>query len=397
MHMMFSKKLAMFMLIFTMFLTFSGVGLVIPIMPSYLKTFGAAGQALGFIIAIMSFAQFIFSPVAGNLSDRHGRKSLIIVGLFINGLSQITMGLSTELWMLYASRFLTGVGSAFIVPPVMAYAADITTKQERGKAMGWIGAAISLGFMIGPGIGGFLSNVSLKFPFYFAGAAAIAAGILSFFILPSVKPVVSEFVTKADNLFKQMARSFKTSYFVLLIVVFVFSFGIANFQSTLTMFLTYKFNYTPSDIAVVMTLGGFVGVIVQGFAINKLFNRFGEMKIILFNLLVAAISLYGLLFVSEYYVILFVTTLFSTATTLIRPAVNTLISKTAGNEQGYAAGMNNAYMSLGSMFGPALAGTLFDWHMNIPFTFGALVLLGCFFLTFIWAKKSADKQQQASL
>ena len=394
--MKFSKKLALFLLMLNMFLTFSGVGLVIPIMPTYLKTFGAAGQALGFIIALMSFAQFIFSPVAGNLSDRHGRKNLIIFGLIVNGLSQIAMGLSTELWMLYLCRFFTGVGSAFIIPPVMAYVADITTKGERGKAMGWIGAAISLGFMIGPGIGGFLSNVSLHFPFYFAGGATIVAAIMSFFILPSVKPVVQALASKGDNLFKQMARSFKTSYFVLLLVVFVFSFGIANFQSTLTMFLTYKFNYTPSDIAIVMTLGGFVGVIIQGFAIEKLFNLFGEMKIILFGLLIAAISLYGILFVSEFYIILLVATIFSTATTLIRPAVNTLISKTAGKEQGYAAGMNNAYMSLGNMIGPALAGTLFDWHMNIPFTFGAIILLGCFFLTFIWTKKTAAKQRQAS-
>ena len=394
--MKFSKKLALFLLMLNIFLTFSGVGLVIPIMPTYLKTFGAAGQALGFIIALMSFAQFIFSPVAGNLSDRHGRKNLIIFGLVVNGLSQIGMGLSTELWMLYLCRFFTGVGSAFIIPPVMAYVADITTKGERGKAMGWIGAAISLGFMIGPGIGGFLSNVSLHFPFYFAGGATIVAAILSFFILPTVKPVVQALASKGDNLFKQMVLSLKTSYFVLLLVVFVFSFGISNFQSTLTMFLTYKFNYTPSDIAIVMTLGGFVGVIIQGFAIERLFNLFGEMKIILFSLLMAAISLYGLLFVSEFYIILLVATIFSTATTLIRPAVNTLISKTAGKEQGYAAGMNNAYMSLGNMIGPALAGTLFDWHMNIPFTFGALILLGCFFLTFIWTKKTAAKQRQAS-
>jgi MFS transporter, DHA1 family, multidrug resistance protein len=394
--MKFSKKLALFLLMLNIFLTFSGVGLVIPIMPTYLKTFGAAGQALGFIIALMSFAQFIFSPVAGNLSDRHGRKNLIIFGLVVNGLSQIGMGLSTELWMLYLCRFFTGVGSAFIIPPVMAYVADITTKAERGKAMGWIGAAISLGFMIGPGIGGFLSNVSLHFPFYFAGGATIVAAILSFFILPTVKPVVQALASKGDNLFKQMARSFKTSYFVLLLVVFVFSFGIANFQSTLTMFLTYKLDYTPNDIAIVMTLGGFVGVIIQGFAIEKLFNLFGEMKIILVGLLVAAISLYGMLFVSEFYIILLIATIFSTATTLIRPAVNTLISKTAGKEQGYAAGMNNAYMSLGNMIGPALAGTLFDWHMNIPFTFGAIILLGCFFLTFIWTKKTAAKQQKAS-
>ena len=363
-------------------------------MPTFLKTFGAAGQVLGFIIAIFAFAQFLFSPLAGNLSDRYGRKNLIIFGLFVNGISQITLGLSTEIWMLFFSRFITGFGTAFIVPPIMAYAADLTTKDERGKAMGFLAAAISLGFMIGPGIGGLLSNVSLHFPFYFGGTAAIFAAILSWIVLPSIKPIIKD-LPKRENLIQQMARSFKTSYFVLLVVVFVFSFGIANFQATLTMFLTYKFNYTPSDIAIVMTAGGFVGVIIQAFALNKLFRIFGEMKIILFGLLLAAFSLYGMLYISGFYIILLVATLFATATALIRPAVNTLISKTAGHEQGYAAGMNNAYMSLGNMIGPALAGTLFDWHKNIPFTFGSIILLACFFITLVWTKKSAAQRQDS--
>ena len=377
---------------FNMFITFNSFGLIIPVMPTYLKTFGAAGQVLGFIIASFAFAQFLFSPIAGNLSDRYGRKYLIIFGLFINGLSQIMFGLSSEIWMLFASRFITGFGTAFIVPPVMAYAADLTTDKDRGKAMGWLGAAISLGFMIGPGIGGFLSNISLHTPFYFGGFGAIFAGILSFMILPTIKPVKTE-QQKRENIIQQIARSFKTSYFVLLIVVFVFTFGIANFQSTLTMFLTYKFHYTPNDIAIVMTVGSAIGVVIQVFAINKLFEVFGEMKIILFGLLLAAFSMYGLLYVRGFYVILLVATLFSIATTLIRPAVNTVISKTAGHEQGYAAGMNNAYMSLGNMIGPALAGTLFDWHMNIPFTLGTLILLGCFFITLVWTKKTAAQKQ----
>ena len=390
--MKFSKNIILFLLMFNMFITFNSFGLIIPVMPTYLKTFGAAGQVLGFIIASFAFAQFLFSPIAGNLSDRYGRKYLIIFGLFVNGLSQIMFGLSTEIWMLFASRFITGFGTAFIVPPVMAYAADLTTNKDRGKAMGWLGAAISLGFMIGPGIGGLLSNISMHTPFYFGGFGAIFAGILSFMILPTIKPVKTE-QQKRENIIQQIARSFKTSYFVLLIVVFVFTFGIANFQSTLTMFLTYKFHYTPNDIAIVMTVGSAIGVVIQVFAINKLFEVFGEMKIILFGLLLAAFSLYGLLYVSGFYVILLVATLFSIATTLIRPAVNTVISKTAGHEQGYAAGMNNAYMSLGNMIGPALAGTLFDWHMNIPFTLGTLILLGCFFITLVWTKKTAAQKQ----
>lgn len=370
-----------------MFITMSAIGLIIPIMPNFLKEFGATAKVLGYLISIIAFAQFIFSPIAGGLSDRIGRKKLIIFGLILNGTSQILFGLATDLWELFILRFLTGVGSAFIVPPIMAYAADISTIDERGKTMGIIGAAISFGFMIGPGIGGALSNVNLHFPFFVAGIAAIIAGILSLLFLPKTVPTSKEAPTD-KNIIKQMIRSVRTPYFVLLIAVFVFSFGIANFQATLSMFLTNKFDYTPNDIAIVMTVGGFIGVIVQGLLLNRLFERFGEMNIILYSLIVAAFSMLGMIFVNRFFLILLVATLFQTATTLIRPAVNTLISKVAGQEQGYAAGMNNAYMSLGNMIGPAIAGTLLDWHINIPFILGTVILIVCYFITFIWNKKS---------
>ena len=382
-----NNKLALFLLIFNMFITMSAIGLIIPIMPNFLKEFGATAKVLGYLISIIAFAQFIFSPIAGGLSDRIGRKKLIIFGLILNGTSQILFGLATDLWELFILRFLTGVGSAFIVPPIMAYAADISTIDERGKTMGIIGAAISFGFMIGPGIGGALSNVNLHFPFFVAGIAAIIAGILSLLFLPKTVPTSKEAPTD-KNIIKQMIRSVRTPYFVLLIAVFVFSFGIANFQATLSMFLTNKFDYTPNDIAIVMTVGGFIGVIVQGLLLNRLFERFGEMNIILYSLIVAAFSMLGMIFVNRFFLILLVATLSQTATTLIRPAVNTLISKVAGQEQGYAAGMNNAYMSLGNMIGPAIAGTLLDWHINIPFILGTVILIVCYFITFIWNKKS---------
>lgn len=380
------NRIALILLMVNMFVTMSAIGLIIPIMPNYLKEFGAKGAVLGFLISTIAFAQFIFSPIAGSLSDRLGRKKLIIFGLLLNGTCQILFGLSNHLWELFVLRFLIGVGSAFITPPIMAYAADITTLEERGKAMGLIGAAISFGFMVGPGIGGALSNVSLHFPFFIAGIAALIAGILSIILLPKTTPAV-ETQRSGNNILKEMANSFKKPYFILLLVVFVFSFGIANFQATLSMFLTYKFSFTPNDIAIIMTVGGFVGVIVQGVLINKLFKRFGEMKIILVSLIVAALAMLGMVFVSFYFSILLVATLFQTATTLIRPSVNTMISKVAGNEQGYAAGMNNAYMSLGNMIGPALAGTLLDIHLNTPFILGAIILSICYIITFTWNRK----------
>ncbi len=377
-----SNQFALYVLMFNMFIAMAGIGLIIPIMPAYLGTFGVAGQALGFLIAMFAFSQFLFSPLAGDLSDKYGRKHLIIFGLVVFGLSQLMFGLATELWVLFLARFFSGLGSAFIVPPMMAFVADITTEEERGKGMGLLGASMSLGFMIGPAIGGFLAEVSLQFPFYTATTAALVSAGISMFVLPNTKPtlVKTGILPRRENLFKQMKRSTTTPYFIMLIVVFVFSFGLANFQATIALYVDKKYGFTPGEIAILITIGGFVGVIVQTFVINKLFKRFGELKVILVNLLVSAIAMMSVLFVDGFWPILIVSSVFFTAASLLRPAVNTLISKQAGSEQGFAAGMNNAYMSLGNMVGPALAGVLFDINMSFPYIAGTIILLICFFI-----------------
>ncbi|WP_438316676.1 MFS transporter [Sporosarcina sp. FA9] len=386
-----ANKFALYVLMFNMFIAMAGIGLIIPIMPQYLDTFGVAGQTLGFLIATFSLAQFIFSPLAGDLSDKHGRKKLIIFGLIVFGISQLTFGISTELWMLYVSRFFSGLGSAFIIPPMMAFVADITTYEERGKGMGLLGASMSLGFMIGPAIGGFLSRISLEFPFFVGTAAALIAATVSFYALPNPTPkstIETGTKVKRENLFTQMKRSTGTTYFVMLIVMFVFSFGLANFQSIISIYVDKKYFYSPTQIATIITVGGFVGVIAQTFIINKLFKRYGEMRVILVNLLIAAFAMIGILFVHVFWSILLVSAIFFTATSFLRPAVNTLVSKLAGNEQGFAAGMMTAYMSLGNMIGPALAGVLFDINMSYPYIIGTVILLTCFTIAFVWAGKN---------
>ena len=384
-----NNKTALFLLMFNMFITMLGIGIIIPVMPSYLQQFDAGGQVLGFLIAGFAFAQFLFSPIAGDLSDRFGRKPFIIGGLFLYAFSQLLFGLADAVWILFVSRFLSGFGAALIAPPIMAYVADITTYEERGKGMGMLGAAMSLGFMVGPGFGGVLGDINLTFPFFLAGAISTIAAIITIVLLPNVKP--APVTKKRENLAKQLIRSVKTSYFVLFIIIFTFSFGIANFQATLSLFLDEKFNYTPTDLAIVLTVGGFIGVILQMFIVEKLFKRFGEMNVILVNLVLAAVTMLLIVFVSGFFIILTVATLFSIATTFIRPAVNTLVSKFAGAEQGFAAGMNNAYMSLGNMVGPALAGMLFDYNINAPYYLGTAILLACFVLAFFWSSKSTQQ------
>lgn len=385
-----TNNFALYILMFNMFITMSGIGLVIPVMPQYLESFGVAGQALGFIIASFAFGQFLFSPLAGDLSDTLGRKKLIIVGLIIFSVSQLWFGLATHEWMLYTARFISGIGGAFLVPATMAFVADITTLEERGRGMGFLGASMSLGFMIGPALGGFLAKVSLTFPFYMASVAAVIAAIVSVIILPDIKNAISETPQepkKRENILTQMKNSVKTPYFMMLIIIFVFTFGIANFQTTFSLYVDHKYNYTPQDIAVVLTVGGFIGVIVQTLVIDKLFKRFGELNVILVNLVVAAIAFLLFFVVDGFALVLIVASIFSTATTLIRPAVNTVVSKLAGNEQGFAAGMNNAYMSLGSMIGPALAGMFFDIDINYPFIVGFIILLASWAITLVWIKR----------
>ncbi|WP_342600498.1 MFS transporter [Psychrobacillus sp. FSL H8-0483] len=385
-----SNQFALYILMFNMFIAMAGIGLVVPVMPQYLETFGVAGQALGFIVASFALGQFLFSPIAGDLSDSFGRKKLIIVGLVVFSASQLWFGLATHEWMLYAARFVSGIGGAFLIPATMAFVADITSFEDRGKGMGLLGASMSLGFMIGPALGGFLAKVSLTFPFYMAALAAIISAVVSFIILPDIKNVVSANPLekkKRENILIQMKNSVKTPYFMMLIIIFVFSFGIANFQTTFSLYVDHKYNYTPQDIAVVLTVGGFIGVLIQTLVVSKLFKRFGELNVILVSLVVAALSFLLFFVVDGYWLILVVASIFSTATTLIRPAVNTVVSKLAGHEQGFAAGMNNAYMSLGNMIGPALAGILFDININIPFVIGSIILLFSWGITLVWIKK----------
>ena len=278
----------------------------------------------------------------------------------------------------------------FLIPPMMAFVADITTFDERGKGMGLLGASMSLGFMIGPGIGGFLAEVSIQFPFYIATAVALIAAFISFVVLPNVVPTIQTADEKSENLLQQMKRSTYTPYFVMLLVMFIFAFGLSNFQSTIALYADKKFGFTPKEIAILITIGGFVGVVVQTFVINKLFKRFGEMKVILVNLLVSAGAMISILFVSSFWAILLVSAVFFTAASLLRPAINTLISKLAGDQQGFAAGMNNAYMSLGNMIGPALAGILFDINMSYPYILGTAILISCFIIANTWSMR---KQQ----
>ncbi|MVO98116.1 MFS transporter [Paenibacillus lutrae] len=380
-------------LMINMFIAMLGIGLVIPVLPDFLREFNAGGKTAGYLIAAFGLTQFVFSPIAGEWSDKYGRKKMIVAGLLLFSISNLLFATASQIWLLYVSRLIGGISAAAMIPSMMAYIADVTTEEKRGKGMGLLGAAMSLGFVIGPGIGGFLADLGLRAPFYVSTAVGTLALIGSALLLPEslsraqLKENQNKVVVK-ENIFAQMARSFSAPYFILLLLVFAMTFGLANFEAVFSLYVDKKYAYSIRDISILITFGALVGAIIQGLLINKLITKFGEKKLINVTLLLSALSLVIMLFSGNFWYVLIITMLFFTLTSIMRPAINTLISKMAGNEQGFVAGMNNAYMSLGNIFGPAIAGILFDEHVDLPYLFGALVLLISFGVSAAWTRRS---------
>lgn len=391
---------SLIVLMINMFIAMLGIGLVIPILPKLLEDFHAGGTAAGYLIAASGLTQFLFSPIAGEWADKYGRKRMIVLGLLLFTLSQFIFAIASVMWMLYLSRFLGGIGAAMMVPAMMAYVADSTTEDTRGKGLGLLGAAMSLGFVIGPGIGGFLADLGLRAPFYIAALIAAIATVLSVVMLKETlslerRQAAKNSNVKREGIVKQLISSVKAPYFIYLILVFTLTFGLVNFEAIFSLYVDNKYAYTTKEISIMITVGSLVGVIIQGAFINKLLHRFGENKLINVSFLISAITMVLMLLSGNFWYNMLMILVFFTFTSIMRPAINTMLSKMAGpEEQGFVMGMNNAYMSLGNIFGPALAGILFDVHMNLPYSFGAIILVLSLLLSVSWGRRGTGSGKQ---
>ncbi|MFS0870984.1 MFS transporter [Paenibacillus xylanilyticus] len=380
---------ALLLLMFNIFLVFTGIGLVVPIMPAYMDLLHITGFTVGLLVAAFSFTQFLFSPVAGRWSDAFGRKKIIVGGMLIFAVSEFMFGAVNAPVLLFAARMLGGIGAAMIFPSIMAYTADITTEEERGKGMGLINAAITTGFIIGPGIGGYIADFGIRIPFYAAGVAGLLAAIITLIILPestrstgeASKPAAGTTKGKTPGMVSQLLNSYREPYFFSLIIVFVMAFGLANYETVFSLFVDHKFGFTTKDIAFIITFGSIAGAVVQVSLIGWLLNRFGEKKVISICLLFVAVFVLLTLFVHTYWLILVVTFIVFLGMDILRPAISTQMSKLAEEQQGFVAGLNSAYTSLGNIAGPIVAGALFDVNINYPYVSAAAVLAVCFLLS----------------
>ncbi|ARJ38566.1 MFS transporter [Sporosarcina sp. P21c] len=374
------------LLLTNLLIAFLGIGLVIPVMPRLMNELHISGTVVGYMVATFAMAQLLVSPFSGRWVDTFGRKKMIVVGLIIFSSSEFLFGIGQTLPVLFASRILGGISAAFIMPAVTAFIADITTMETRSKALGFMSAAISTGFILGPGVGGFLATYGTRVPFFFAGGLALFAAIFSFIALREperYREAVAEDATKPG-----LKRIFARHYFIVFIIILILSFGLASFESIFSLFVDHKFGFTPKDIAIIITGGGLVGAVAQVVLFDKLARTIGEKRLIFFCLVFSSILVFLTTFVQSYVSVLAVTMIIFVGFDLIRPAATSYLSKIAGNEQGFVGGMNSMFTSIGNVFGPIIGGALFDVDVDYPFYFGAFVLLLGVVLNYIWIKRT---------
>lgn len=374
-------------LLLNLFIAFLGIGLVIPVTPTIMNELNISGATVGYMVSAFAFAQLILSPLAGRAVDKYGRKPMIIIGLFIFSMSELLFGLGQSVEVLFASRILGGVSAAFIMPAVTAFIADITTNETRPKALGYMSAAISTGFIIGPGIGGFLADLGSRTPFFFAAAFGLTAMVLSVFTLKEPKRHYETTTVKQQTGFRKV---FSPLYFIAFLVLLISSFGLASFESLFALFVDRKFGFTAKDIALAISLGAIVGVIVQVGLFDRLTRWFGEIRLIRYSLIGSTLLVVLMTFVTNYLSIILVTMVVFVGFDLMRPAVTTYLSKIAGDEQGFVGGMNSMFTSIGNILGPIVGGQLFDVNLNYPFYFATVMLAVGILLTYFWRAPRAE-------
>lgn len=364
-------KKALPILFAVMFLVMVGFGIIIPIIPFYAEDLGASPTELGLLMAVYSFMQLIFAPYWGRVSDRIGRKPVIMIGTIGLALSFFLMALSTELWMLFVARIIGGVLSSANMPTIMAYAADITTEENRGKGMGIVGAATGLGFIFGPAIGGIFSDESLTMPFYLAGFASLFTFILVVFILKESLPKESrkDIPRKRPNIFQALRGPHSIMYFL----SFFVTLSLAGLEATFAYFAAETAGLGTKELGLIFMIMGLGSAVVQGGLVGALIKKFGEGSVIQLGIFVSALGFFLILFVNNFVTAAIFLTIFGIGNGVIRPSVSTLLTKRSKNKHGEVTGLISSFDSLGRIIGPPLGGMLFAMAIELPYISGIIL------------------------
>ncbi|MBD1821944.1 MFS transporter [Cyanobacteria bacterium FACHB-DQ100] len=399
-----SLKVSPLLFIFvTILLDKLGESILFPILPFLLERFRSDALTLGLLTSSFALAQFFATPLIGSLSDRYGRRPVLLLCVLGTSLSYYLFGLAGSLWVLFVSRMIDGVTGG-VAATAQAYIADISTPADRAKNFGLTGAAFGLGFVLGPALGGSLAGINLNLPVFFAGTVALLNFILGWVSLPeSLKPENRRALRLKDlNPLGQINDLFQNDRIKgFLWTTFIFNFAFSGFSSVFVLFLSRRFGWGPASAALVFVFIGVFSTVIQGGLIRKLIPAFGEGKLTLAGLVALAIGL-GLVGVipSEtptLYVLLYLSQgLLALGVGLILPCLRGLISnRVSAQEQGRTLANAQGLQSIASILGPLWASWCFD-HVGIfsPFWLGAIFILFAFGTT--WMNLQSMSSESAS-
>ena len=398
----------------TVFIDLVGFGIVIPVLPFYAEgtAFNATPRMVGLLFASYSIMQLVFSPILGGLSDKHGRRPVLLLSIIGTGIGFLVLGFAKTILMLFIGRILDGITGGNI-STAQAYIADITTTENRAKGMGLIGAAFGLGFIFGPAIGGILSHWGIHVPFIFAAVLCFANAVLLYFRLPETVTANHPAKTSAagGRSFRHVLNSLKEPRLgFVLIIYFLFIVAFSIMTTSFSLYTMFRFGYDATHTGYLFAYVGLIAVIIQGGLIGKLVKRFGELPLVIFGALCFAISLFAVPFVGPaaggLAALLVGGGVFSMGNSLATPALTSLASKTAGPEQqGVVLGVTQSVASLARAVGPFLAAVLInssiahvgadglphymsDHSLYVTFWTGAAIMILAFFLAFYFSQSS---------
>jgi DHA1 family tetracycline resistance protein-like MFS transporter len=357
------KRSPLLVIFVTVFIDLVGFGIVIPVLPYYAEgtRFGATPRAVGLLFASYSVMQLIFSPVLGRLSDKYGRRPILLISLLGTCLGFLILGFATTLTMLFVGRIIDGISGGNI-STAQAYIADITTKENRAKGMGLIGAAFGLGFVFGPAIGGILSRWGTNVPFLFAGGLAFANVILLYFTLPeTVTPDHPARVSAASGRgWNQVIEALRQPQLAFVLIIYFLSIvAFSIMTAVFSLFMMFRLGYDPWHSGWIFAFVGIISAVVQGGLIGRLVKRFGEPTLVIVGGLLFTVSLFASPFVGPatgVIGILAVGALSAIGNALAGPSLTSLGSKSASAaEQGSVLGVMQSVASLARAVGPSIA------------------------------------------
>ncbi len=389
------KRASLAVIFLTVFIDLMGFGILIPILPTFAsKELNISDFSIGFIVAIYSLIQFLFNPLLGRMSDKIGRRPIIIVTLLITSLSYILFAFANSFLILIVSRLLAGFGGSNI-GVAQAYIADVTEKNNRSKGMGLIGAAFGLGFLFGPIIGGILSDYGYNIIGFGSAAFSLAAALFALRFLPeSIDPIAKNKLSPLKfNLIElsDLRLLLKLPNIGLLVIIFfIIIFSVANIYGTFSL-LGYKvYGFNDKQNSYLFGIMGIVSALIQGVLIKVVTDNFNDRAIIIAGTAMMVIGLGLLPYGNNFYdASLFVISL-TIGTSLLQPVILSLISKNSpDNVQGSVLGLNQSVAALARVLGPLWGGFAFEYiGYEFPFLTGAFFTLITLLISIFYLKNN---------